>query len=68
MVEREGLPQVTSLLCTRCGECVAICPQGALQMTPQGPQVAFPEQCEGCGLCEEACRVGAIACRFAIVW
>ncbi len=68
MVEREGLPQVTSLLCTRCGACVAICPPSALEMTPQGPEVAAPERCEGCGLCEEACPVDAIVCEFAIVW
>jgi len=68
MVDDEGLPQIRRCICTRCGECVTICPQGALEMAEDGPEVAYPDLCGGCALCEELCPEEAIDCDFAIVW
>jgi ferredoxin len=43
--------------CTRCGECVAVCPFGGI--TPA--QVFMDEtRCTRCGSCVDACRYGAI--------
>lgn len=46
-------------LCLRCGACVGVCPNLALELTEHGI-VHNPEKCKYCKICEKACPVGAI--------
>lgn len=52
--------------CMSCGSCVESCPGHILEMTDDGPRVAYPDQCWHCGCCRIACPVGAIAYRFPL--
>jgi electron transfer flavoprotein alpha subunit len=46
--------------CTGCGQCVAVCPFGAIVMGPNGTAVIDIAKCTYCGACVEACPVTAI--------
>lgn len=50
--------------CMECGSCVESCPGHILEMTDDGPAVAYPSQCWHCGCCRIACPTGSIAYRF----
>ena len=52
--------------CSMCGECVEDCPGLILAMTPQGPQVVYPDECWHCGCCRIACPSGAILYEFPL--
>jgi len=45
--------------CTGCGECVEVCPYGAIEVI-NGDAVIDPAQCHFCLRCVEACPEGAI--------
>jgi len=49
--------------CFGCGACAALCPKGALRMTPDADGFSFPEidfaGCVKCGRCRRACPVNA---------
>ena len=44
--------------CAACGECVEICPVGAISMNHKGAEINA--DCRGCGICLEACPLDAI--------
>jgi len=44
--------------CTGCRTCEAVCPHGAIRMTPSGA-VSDPAFCQACGFCAAACPVHA---------
>jgi len=46
--------------CIGCQICVAECPVGAIEMSPEGAAVIDPEVCIGCGKCSEVCPVEAV--------
>ncbi|MCD6518312.1 MAG: 4Fe-4S binding protein, partial [Anaerolineae bacterium] len=46
-------------LCRGCGECVSICPEGAIQLR-EGIAVVDETLCTGCEACVEACPFQAI--------
>lgn len=46
--------------CSRCGKCVNICPNNALEFEDNYPKLVHPESCKECGICEEQCPTGAI--------
>ena len=67
-MEDWSLPEISSQLCNQCGICVEQCPAGAVEMGPEGPFFALPDECTYCAECETSCPQGAIACTFEIVW
>jgi len=46
--------------CTRCGQCVEVCPMDVLRSLGDVVYIAFQNDCMTCFLCEEACAFGAI--------
>lgn len=68
MTKEWALPEINLERCDRCGRCVAQCPNQAVEMGPDGPFIARPEDCTYCAACEAICPQGAIKCAFEIVW
>lgn len=50
---------VNESLCTGCGECVDVCPSGAIRLVNSVAQIE-QSLCEECQACLSACRNGAI--------
>ena len=47
--------------CTGCRRCLAVCPQGALSVSPEtGAMVRDPARCVNCLACADACLYGAM--------
>ena len=46
-------------LCTGCGQCLDVCPRGALSLR-EGTVQVDRERCDACGACEGACWFGAL--------
>jgi pyruvate formate lyase activating enzyme len=46
-------------LCIGCGDCAAVCPEGA-QVMEQGGHVFYRDKCTLCGKCVEVCPSGAL--------
>ena len=61
------LPEIDTDICTGCGDCVAVCPTGALAMDKGKAVMAHPELCIYDGECEPVCIVGAIQIPYMIV-
>ena len=50
-----------SALCTHCGDCVRVCPEGRIALTEEGtPMIVGPGACMQCGLCADVCSHDAI--------
>lgn len=54
------LPTVDERACTGCGDCVAVCPTGCLEMGPTLPWLPRPADCVSCGLCVVICPADAV--------
>ena len=67
MAERIPVPDFEYALCTGGGQCVQVCPDGALVMKEQRPEFVPESDCTYCGLCEESCPTGAIHLSYEIV-
>lgn len=46
--------------CTKCGKCVKICPNNALDLVEEYPRLVRPDMCTECGICEDQCSASAI--------
>lgn len=46
--------------CTRCGDCIAICPPEVIKMAEQGPYLAEEAGCIRCGHCVAVCPHAAL--------
>jgi formate hydrogenlyase subunit 6/NADH:ubiquinone oxidoreductase subunit I len=58
-------PEIDLTLCTLCGDCVAACPHGAVEIV--GDRLVLDEErCVYCGDCEDLCPMGAIALPYEI--
>ncbi len=60
------MPQLDQARCTGCGDCVAVCPTGALAIAAGKAILARPEICQYCLSCEDICPMDAIALPFLI--
>ena len=67
-MEEWALPEIDLSLCNRCGACVEHCPPQAVEMSPDGPVIARPQDCTYCAVCDAICPQEAITCAFEIVW
>ncbi len=54
------LPTLDERRCTGCGDCVAVCPTGCLEMAGPLPWLARSGDCVRCALCVLVCPEGAI--------
>ena len=46
--------------CVKCGVCVVFCPEGCIEMQPDGLPLADMDYCKGCGICILECWTGCI--------
>lgn len=51
-----------AVVCRACPDppCARACPEGALALRPGGGVLLRKERCTGCGLCHQACIIGAV--------
>ncbi|KDE55280.1 4Fe-4S binding protein [Methanoculleus sp. MH98A] len=47
-------------ICTKCGMCALVCPEGCIRETEEGTFEPDLDYCKGCGLCVEVCPKKAI--------
>lgn len=52
-------PRIDPARCGGCGECVAVCPEGAIDHDAHRA-VIDPERCSGCGQCVTVCHLEAV--------
>ncbi|MBI4361737.1 MAG: 4Fe-4S binding protein [Euryarchaeota archaeon] len=53
------MPHIHRERCTLCGECVELCPTGALEL--RGTRLGLTAaECVGCGACVPGCPEGAV--------
>lgn len=51
---------VDQTICVACGECMHVCPKGAVSVIKGCKADVNLELCVGCGLCEKSCPAGCI--------
>jgi len=59
-------PQLDRARCNGCGDCITVCPTGALGMVQERAAVVHPEACTYCAACEDICPTEAIALPYQI--
>jgi NAD-dependent dihydropyrimidine dehydrogenase PreA subunit len=55
------LPLLDATRCSRCTDCVAVCPTDCLTMQGALPYLARPADCVSCGLCVLVCPSAALS-------
>ncbi|GIL09319.1 MAG: hypothetical protein BroJett033_8300 [Chloroflexota bacterium] len=63
----EWMPQINLQICTGCGDCVTVCPTGALELRADKAVVTQPLLCTYCSACEDVCPVSAIDLPYLVV-
>lgn len=64
--QHQWIPQIDRTLCTGCGECITLCPTGALGDVGGKAAVVQPNACTYCAVCEDICPVDAIGLPYQI--
>jgi heterodisulfide reductase subunit A2 len=54
-----GVAAIRPEACSRCGQCVSVCPYGACRRIGDGSVSVSAVRCRGCGLCAAVCPSGA---------
>ncbi len=52
--------EIDSSKCVGCGECIVVCPKGALTTGDEGKPIPNPDKCNLCRQCVKACQYDAI--------
>lgn len=60
-LEDADLPVLDETACAACGQCVAVCPTGCLEMAASRPQMPRPADCISCGACVLVCPCEALS-------
>lgn len=47
-------------VCTQCGKCEGVCPEGAISRAAFGAYIVNKDKCTNCGECVSACPVGVV--------
>lgn len=55
------LPLLDPARCSRCADCVAVCPTDCLAMRGAVPCLVRPADCVSCGLCVLVCPSAALS-------
>lgn len=53
-------PVIDRDVCTRCGVCLVVCPDGAIALDAEGYPVIDYDHCKGCMICRQRCPLRAI--------
>ena len=48
------------VVCTQCGKCAEVCPEGAINQNKNGAYIVDNDKCTMCLNCIEACPVGVV--------
>ena len=59
-IEEDGRGDLSAVFCTQCGECVQVCPTGALSQDKQGIVRVKKKLCVGCLACVGFCPYQAM--------
>lgn len=63
----QWIPQITMAKCTGCGECIDLCPTGALGWKAGKAALVTPENCRYCATCETICPSGAVELPYLVL-
>lgn len=55
-----NLIRVDCSRCVKCGLCVAVCPRGLIQLSPEWPELRNSSLCIACGQCVAVCPASAL--------
>ena len=68
MSQEKAYPSIDEALCSGCGQCVAACPNHALQLVAGLATLVAPDDCAYCADCEDLCPQGAIGLPYEIAF
>jgi pyruvate ferredoxin oxidoreductase delta subunit len=52
-------PVIDAAKCVKCLRCFLVCPDGAIDKSGEKLEIDY-DYCKGCGVCQRACKPGAI--------
>ena len=67
MDQQNWLPWIDTVTCTGCGDCIVVCPTGALGLREGKAVLVNPQACTYTAECETVCPVAAIALPYQII-